>query len=29
MQQDEQLEISTIFKEEKPEYILEQMKPFR
>ncbi len=29
MQQDEQLEISTFFKEEKPEYILEQMKPFR
>ena len=29
MQQDEQLEISTIFKEEKPEYILEQMKPFQ
>ena len=29
MQQDEQLEISTILKEERPEYILEQMKPFR
>lgn len=29
MQQDEQLEISTILNEEKPEYILEKMKPFQ
>lgn len=29
MQQDEELEISAIFNEEAPEYILEQMKPFR
>ncbi|MBQ6886326.1 MAG: GTP pyrophosphokinase family protein [Lachnospiraceae bacterium] len=29
MRQDEQLEIKTFFQEEKPEYILEQMKPFK